>query len=164
MISKQIKNQRNITRCTVQPSNLGSSETTREAPLDNFDLYFNNFQPTHIKTKDSQFRQWFIGFSKGDGSFIIVKNRCYFIINQKHIKLLYKIRKNLGFGKVICYNQTNQTYGRYLVHDQNNCKRLASIFNGKLVLNKTNKKFQCWAKVLNVQLLKTKGQCDLNNA
>jgi hypothetical protein len=60
-----------------QPSNLGSSETTREAPLFkksqfDFSLYFKTLSQT-IKITDVKFLQWFIGFSEGDGSFIISK-------------------------------------------------------------------------------------------
>jgi hypothetical protein len=56
-------------------SNLGSSETTHEAPLFkksqfDFSLYFQNAQPDHIKITDVKFLQWFIGFSEGDGSII----------------------------------------------------------------------------------------------
>ena len=122
-----------------QPSNLGSSETTREAPLYqafSFDYYFEHYKPQHIKSKNSTFLEWFIGFSEGDGSFIVSKQRCYFIINQKDIKLLYNIRTSLGFGQVITYSQNNRTYGRYVVQDQKNCKRLTHIFNGNLVLKK----------------------------
>jgi hypothetical protein len=59
-----------------QPSNLGSSETTREAPLfkkSHLFLYFQNAQPDHIKITDVKFLQWFIGFSEGDGSLLFLK-------------------------------------------------------------------------------------------
>lgn len=49
-----------------QPSNIGSSETTREAPLSNqlnFNYYFKNFKPKHIKINDHSFLEWFVGFS-----------------------------------------------------------------------------------------------------
>lgn len=150
-----------------QPSNLVSSETTREAPLDKsfyFNYYFNNFKPQHIKLNNSKFLEWFIGFSEGDGSFIISNKRCYFCINQKDIKILYKIKANLGFGQVLKYIQNNIIYARYIVQDKKNCERLAHIFNGNLVLNKTNARFQIWIKELNITLLKTKGFINLENA
>ena len=78
-----------------QPSNIVSSETTREASLEknfNFDYYYKYFKPQHIKQIDRNFLEWFIGFSEGDGSFVVTNNRCYFFINQKDIKLLYKIK------------------------------------------------------------------------
>lgn len=150
-----------------QPSALESSETLCEAPFYkafNFDFYFEHFQPKHITTKNSSFLEWFVGFSEGDGSFITVEKRCFFMINQKDIKLLYKIRKFLGFGQVICYTQNNRKYGRFLVQDQKNCERLAFIFNGNLVLNKTNKRFQIWLKTLKIQPLESKAFFSLENA
>lgn len=159
-----------LTRLTnSQPLNLESSETTREAPLNLdqsfcFDTYFNNFKPKHIKFNDYIFLEWFIGFSEGDGSFIISNKRNYFIIGQKDIKVLYKIKKKLGFGQVLQYTQNNKLYGRYVVQDQKNCQRLAHIFNGNLVLIKTNIRFQNWIKELNIKHLKTNGSINLNNA
>lgn len=156
-----------LTRSALsQPSNLGFSETTREAPLDkvfSFDNYFNHFKPQHIKLNNPLFLEWFIGFSEGDGSFIVSKKRCYFMINQKDIKVLYKIRTSLGFGRVIQYFQNNQKYGRYVVQDQTNCMRLAHIFNGNLVLIKTNARFQLWIKPLNIKPLKRQGSMNLKN-
>lgn len=149
-----------------QPSNIGSSETTREAPLSNqfnFNYYFKNFKPKHIKVNDHLFLEWFVGFSEGDGSFILSNKRCYFSINQKNIKLLYKIKKNLGFGKVLKYTQNKITYGRYIVQDQKNCERLAHIFNGNLLLIKTNIRFKIWVKEFNIKFLKNKYPISLNN-
>lgn len=53
---------------------LDSSETTREAPLNKsfcFNAYFTYFKPEHIKSNNYRFLEWFIGFSEGDGSFIV---------------------------------------------------------------------------------------------
>jgi hypothetical protein len=150
-----------------QPSNLVSSETTREAPLNKsfyFNYYLNNFKPQHIKVNNFRFLEWFIGFSEGDDSFIISNKRCYFCINQKDIKILYKIKAHLGFGQVFKYIQNNTIYGRYIVQDQKNCERLANIFNGNLVLNKTNARFKIWIKELKIIPLKTKGFINLENA
>jgi hypothetical protein len=136
-----------------QPPTLDSSETTRKAPLykkSNFDfsLYFQNFQPQHIKTQNSQFLEWFIGFTEGDGCFLISSNRCSFIINQKDIALLHKIRTFLGFGKVMTYIQKDQKHGRYSVQSQKNCLRLAILFSGNLVLEKTNMRFYKWVEFM----------------
>ena len=154
---------------TSQPLDLESSETTREAPLNLsksfcFNVYFIHFKPQHIKLNNSKFLEWFIGFSEGDGSFIVSNERNYFIINQKDLKILYKIKKNLGFGQVSKYTQNNNSYGRYVVQDKKNCERLAHIFNGNLVLEKTNIRFQFWLKTLNIQPLNKKGTLKLDNA
>lgn len=154
---------------TSQPLDLKSSETIREAPLYLsksfcFKAYFMHFKPQHIKSINIQFLEWFIGFSEGDGSFIVSDERNYFIINQKDLKILYKIKKNLGFGQVFKYTQNNNIYGRYVIQDQLNCKRLAYIFNGNLVLEKTNIRFKCWLKSLNIQPLEKKRTLKLDNA
>jgi len=151
-----------------QPSNLGSSETTREAPLFkksqfDFSLYFQNAQPDHIKITDIKFLQWFVGFSEGEGSFIICKNYCSFIIKQKEIALLYNIRTRLGFGKVTIYNQNGVEYGRYHVQSRKNCFRLAMLFNGNLVLTKTNETFTQWLQVLGITRLQRRAIVELTN-
>ena len=141
----------------------GSSETIREAFDFNFSKYIKN-KPEHIKNVNESFLEWFIGFTEGDGSFIISNKRCYFVINQKDIKILYKIKANLGFGHVFKYIQNNKIYGRYVVQDKKNCRRLAHIFNGNLVLNKTNERFKIWIKELNIIILTTKGVINLENS
>ena len=105
LLDQNMQYKHNLTRCIAQPSNIESSETTREAPLDKtltFDEYFEHYQPKALKMtcKDSLLLEWYIGFSEGNGSFTTSTNRCYFIINQKDIQLLYKIRKKLGFGQI----------------------------------------------------------------
>lgn len=122
---------------------LGSSETIRETSF-NF-IEYNESKVLHKKKINNTFLEWFIGFSEGDGSFIESNNRLFFIINQKEIKILYYIRKNLGFGKVSMYDG----YGRYIVADRKNIDRLIYIFNGNLLLNKTNNRFQNWLNIRN---------------
>ncbi len=93
--------------------------------------------------------EWLIGFVEGDGSFIVSgegdKCRHFFIINQKSVKVLYKVRKILGFGKVSNYG----SYFRYIVADRVGVKRLLYLFNGNLILNKTNIRFQYWLESFN---------------
>lgn len=83
-----------MTRETLGQANTkdtGSSETRREA--------FIALSPQ----KDNVFKSWFIGFSKGDGSFIINKDGYLeFKITQSSsdAQVLFFIKKNLGFGVV----------------------------------------------------------------
>lgn len=119
---------------------IGSSETIRETTFN-----FINVQQKIVSHKTfikTSFLEWFVGFSEGDGSFIVSnkKNQLFFIINQKEEKVLYYIRANLGFGKVSKYC----SYSRYIVADRGSVDRLISIFNGNLVLNKTNARFVLW--------------------
>ena len=123
---------------------IGSSETIRKTTF-NFFNYTQNIVSHHIKI-NKDFLEWFIGFAEGDGSFIVSNNRLFFIINQKQQKILYIIKKNLGFGKVSTY----KTYSRYIVADKENIDKLIFIFNGNLVLNKTNTRFLSWLHVRNI--------------
>lgn len=117
---------------------IGSSETIRKTTF-NFYNYTKNLVK-HKNTINFSFLEWFIGFAEGKSSFIVSKNSLFFIINQKEEKILHIIRTNLGFGKVSTY----KTYSRFIVADKTNIDRLISIFNGNLVLDKTNSFFFSW--------------------
>jgi len=110
---------------------------------------------------DKEFLEFFIGFVEGDGSFIVSLNkngikRCFFIITQKDPKILFLIRSKLGFGSVSSYN----LYSRYIVastKSNKNIHKLINIFNGNLVLEKTNSRFSSWLKAANIKGVKYKG-------
>lgn len=152
----------NITRCKQkQPLTLGSSETTREAPLNinsknfmKFNDYWQYGQPEHIESTCINFLQWFIGFAEGDGSFVYCTTgriQADFMIVQKDPKILFKIRQYLGFGKVYCINESQ--YWRYQATNKQNCQRLFHLFNGNLRLTKTQKRFESWAKLICPELI-----------
>lgn len=122
---------------------IGSSETIRKTAF-NFYPYIEKL-PLHINKIDPSFLEWFVGFSEGDGSFIASKGRLFFLINQKEERVLHQIRSALGFGKVSRY----KSYSRFIVADRANTDRLISIFNGNLVLGKTNRRFQVWLDARN---------------
>ena len=108
---------------------LGSSETICETSINNI--------------------WWFIGFTEGNGSFIRSNNRLYFIINQKNPLVLYKIKSILGIGKISKYNN----YYRYILTKQEHILFLIYIFNGRLLLNKTNIIFKEWLLLLNIDYI-----------
>jgi len=104
---------------------LGSSETIRETSIN--DIW------------------WFIGFVEGDGSFIVSKDhmgktRLFFIINQKDPRVLWKVKSILGIGKVSKYNN----FHRYVLTKHDHILFLIYLFNGRLLLNKTNERFKLW--------------------
>ena len=80
------------------------------------------------------FLTWFIGFSEGEGSFII-NNRgdLAFVITQSttDIKVLYFIQETLGFGKVV--SQSIKT-SRYVTQSKKEIEIIISIFNGNMIL------------------------------
>nr|YP_010732041.1 putative site-specific DNA endonuclease [Massjukichlorella minus]WDY12955.1 putative site-specific DNA endonuclease [Massjukichlorella minus] len=150
---------------------VGSSETTREASVFNFDLVqsTDDYIPLKIKAKiDSLhsnvnvqlFLEWFIGFTEGDGSFTVIKFptlrnpsnvRPCFRINQKHPQVLYRIKKELGFGRIHPVKEatTGAQYYRYSVYTLNHIKHLILIFNGNLILEKVRNRFACWVNAYN---------------
>ena len=133
--------QSQITKITT-----GSSETIRKTAF-NFSDYRERLV-SHKKSGkiDPAFLEWLVGFSEGDGSFIVSKGRLFFIINQKEEKVLHRIRRELGFGKVSTYN----TCSRFIVADRDNIERLIHLFNGNLVLHKTNSRFELWLQNWNL--------------
>lgn len=149
--------------------------------------YSPSWLPQHKKSIDKDFVDWFIGFSEGDGHFSVTnvvkkeirslpedlqseeKDIIYrhsFVINQKEGQILFKLRTTLGFGKVHKYvkkkkeNIKEPVYYRYIVSDIEGIKRLISIFNGKLVLKKTQEKFKFWLETFNCRhsIVKTNSQ------
>ncbi len=142
---------------------IGSSETTREAPYlrylkktktfyyFDFQNYFS-FAPSHVKNRlNPHFLEWFIGFVEGDGTFSIRKNkglkpRLVFEIGQKDPKVLYFIKKTLGFGSVNSWQRNETTYWVYRVNSKKNIQRIIQLFNGNLVLTKRKVQFEKWLK------------------
>lgn len=138
---------------------IGSSETTREILLTqlNFENYIRFGTPQHKPHPKITFLEWFIGFFEADGCFLkwpIQKNgnqnRFSIEIIQKDVQLMYKIRTELGFGKVTeIVKENNQIYWRYSVYDLKNLTRLVWLFNGNLITVKKQKQFQIWVAEFN---------------
>lgn len=132
--------------------NTGSSETTREILLTEFDFkdYIQFGTPRHKPRPNLTFLEWFIGFFEAEGCFLEWFNqngkyRFGFEITQKDVQLIYKIRNQLGFGKVMqIVKKNNEIYWRYYVHDFENLTRLIRLFNGNLITVKKEEQFQIW--------------------
>lgn len=129
---------------------VGSSETVRKITF-NFDEYLNSL-PQHKKL-DTKFLEWFIGFTEGDGSFIVSNNKVYFDITQKlnDIKLLHQIRTELGFGSILERPEKNRNVGVFYVTGKDNFLRIVKIFNGNLVSKYKKEQFCRWLEVFNKQ-------------
>jgi len=101
-----------------------------------FDFSLFNSEYERIMTKKSpsfSFLTWLIGFTEGDGSFIIAKRGDLSIVitqNSKDIQILNMIQKNLGLGKVI---KQGKTTSRFIVQDKKGLYLLAMLFNNNLV-------------------------------
>lgn len=117
--------------------------------MNNFD--FGEFERIY-KVIDKDFLIWFIGFSEGDGSWIVrtEKKRVLFQIGQKEKEILLVIRDTLGFGLIRPYkaktrvNKLDRIYYQYVVENKEHILFLIALFNGNLCLNKTQKRFSQW--------------------
>lgn len=95
-------------------------------------------------TLDHKFLEWFIGFTEGDGSFIVNRNGYLeFKVTQSSndAQILFYIKKNLGFGSVSKQCKSSNTH-HYRVRDRRHLNTIIHIFNGKLHLNHRQKQFE----------------------
>jgi hypothetical protein len=133
---------------------LGSSETTRE----------------EINI-DEKFKWWFIGFSEGDGSFILNKDGYLeFKVTQSSVdaQILFFIKKELGFGSVSLQDKKNKTH-HFRVRDKKNILKLIHIFNGNIITNYKFNQFKYWVigfnkkYNMNIKWLEPHHTLNLNN-
>lgn len=88
------------------------------------------------------FLYWLIGFTEGDGCFLVNKRRSLnFIIIQgvDNKQLLLNIQQNLGFGIVI--KQSERVY-RYIVQSIDEIELIVYLFNGNIVLPTRKQQFK----------------------
>ena len=133
---------------------VGSSETTCET-LKNIDQ--SSFPGPALQchrlglSLNNTFKYWFIGFTEGDGSFIINKNGYLeFKITQSSIdaQILFYIKKELGFGSVLVQDKKNKTH-HFRVRDQKGILKLIEIFNGNLYTERKINQFKLWLEAFN---------------
>ena len=120
-----------------------------------FNTKFAEYYPNVVKP-NNKFIEWFIGFSEGEGSFILAKRGdLSFVITQstKDIQTLNYIKDNLGFGKVI-KQSTKQNTHRFVVQDIKNLYLICLIFNGNMVFPTRKARFLTFLSTLNEKLLK----------
>ena len=114
--------------------NKGSSETTREA----------------IKF-DEKFKWWFVGFTEGDGSFILNKDGSLeFKVTQSSLDadILFYIKKQLGYGSVSRQDKVKKTH-HFRVIDKKSILKLIEIFNGNIVTSYKLSQFKLWVQGFN---------------
>ena len=110
----------------------------------NFDAFYNTLPPS-VPKPDQKFLEWFVGFSEGDGSFIVTATgRCIFSIAQRDELLLRQIQQTLGFGSIYPNRSDPGIFHYHVSSIEKDIFPLIQLFNGNLVLKKTNKRFKSW--------------------
>ena len=140
-------------------SNIEKKKSNKiEFPSFNFKLFIDKYTeiyPTY-KIPNHQFLEWFIGFSEGEGSFIVAKRGdLSFVVTQStsDVKCLNYIKHNLGFGKVIQQSKTQRTH-RFIVQDTSNLILICLLFSGNMVFPTRKARFDTFTSSLNEKLLK----------
>lgn len=116
-------------------------------------LYSKRFPNT--KLPNHSFLEWLIGFTEGNGSFIVNSRSVpVFVITPRRstidIKTLQFIQQTLGFGSVI---KQGTTTSRYIVQDMANVELLISLFNGNIVFPMKQVSFALFLEAFNKRIL-----------
>ena len=131
------------------------SKDVKSFNFESFYKEYSNLYPNN-KLPNSNFLEWFIGFTEGEGSFTIAKRGdLSFVITQSttDIECLNFIKDNLGFGKVIKQSIKNNTH-RFVVQDINNLIIICNLFNGNMIFPTRNARFLIFISAVNEKLLK----------
>lgn len=145
---------------------VGSSETIRETLKSN--------------QNDINFKYWLIGFTEGDGSFIINNYNKYleFKITQQSndAQVLFLIKKFVGFGsvkiqdyKIVNNKKVSKTH-HYRVREKKGLLKIIELFNGNLVTARYRLKFNEWVNRFNstyneeIKIIDNSLEPSLNNA
>ena len=130
-----------------QETEKGSSETYTQSTSKDQEKgpTKDSAKPAHKKEYTREFKEWLVGFTEGDGSFVVNNetSRVSFIITQKDPKVLYFIKKGLGYGKVY---SCGDTYWRYVVGRREHIEYIIHLFSGQLKLDKTNERYRKWVE------------------
>lgn len=134
---------------------LTSCQENKTFDFTSFNSKFNEYYP-NLKQPKNKFLEWFIGFSEGEGSFILSKRGdLAFVITQSttDIQILNYIKDNLGFGKVIKQSKKQNTH-RFVIQDNKNLYLICLLFNGNMVFPTRKARFLTFLSFFNEKRLK----------
>jgi hypothetical protein len=106
---------------------------------------------------DKDFIKWFIGFTEGDGSFVVTsKGSCIFSIHlhSADTHVLYLIQNQLNMGNILLKPKTNSV--QFYIKTKKDILDLIQIFNGNLFLYKKQKQFINFVNAFNITIAKDK--------
>lgn len=134
-----------------------SSETIREATFD-FSAFYQLDGRRNIRFA---FLCWFVGYSEGQKCFIVENDSDYqiFRLVEKDPKIVFYIKKILGFGKVKKIVLDGEKRYIYTVSDLKSIIKLIYIFNGNLQLKPSVKEFSKWFRNTDGIPVKRKNLC-----
>jgi len=100
-----------------------------------FTLFYTKYKALYSDRPlpSKEFLSWLIGFTEGDGSFIVnERGDLAFVITQStsDIRTLEFIKETLGFGKVISQSATTS---RFICRTKLQIELIICLFNGNLV-------------------------------
>lgn len=160
------KTYKNLHICKLinQQGNLNQLNTYK---IENEITLFRELIDTNINdtiNTNKKFLEWFIGFTEGDGSFIVSKGKIYFDLTQtiNDIQVLVFIQKELGFGQILKRTEEHRRVGVFYVTGKENFCKLIDIFNGNLCSLHKKEQFKNWLDTFNKQYNENKKVIDKN--
>jgi len=137
----------------VLTKNLTSLTTTKDPNISfDFTLFYTKYKALYGERPlpSKEFLTWLIGFTEGDGSFIVNKRGdLAFVITQatSDIRTLEWIQETLGFGKVISQSVTTS---RFVCQTKLQIELIIFLFNGNLVFPSRQKKLKIFIDGFNI--------------
>jgi len=135
-------------RLSILKKHMSNNSLKNKFDFSVFYKKYNTYLPNN-KTPSENFLTWLVGFTEGEGSFI-VNNRgdLVFVITQATVdkQILEFIQEILGFGKVIPQSAITS---RYVTQNKKEIDIIVSLFNGNLVLPKRQETFYLFVKGFN---------------
>ena len=154
------------------PLNFGKIQELRQS-AGNREYFSGSSETTREKLNmDDKFRWWLIGFSEGNGTFIINKDGYLeFRVTQSSTdaQVLFYIKKQLGFGSVSIQSKENKTHN-FRVRNKIGIENLINIFNGNIITKAKKTQFKLWLEAFNskyktnIQYIEPKLNVTLYNA
>lgn len=137
-------------KVTFYSKNILGLNNQQKNVFNKFSIFIKNYSnkdliknSTEIEFSNKNFEEWFIGFTEGDGSFFISKNKSIFSIHvhEADIYILFLIKNKLNMGSIsVSKNKT----AIYTVKGKNDILFLINLFNGRLYLKKRQDLFKEW--------------------
>ena len=127
---------RNVNTSFYDPNGGGDPILYQHLFLTQFLIFKKEWQKIfpNLNLPESNFLYWLIGFTEGDGCFLVNNRReLSFILTQGaiNVNLLYLIQKNLNMGNII--KQGPRVF-RFVINKKEHIRLIILLFNGNIIL------------------------------